>query len=104
MKETTQAEVTPLGYKTPCTRCPCCAKELNRALPSDGVFDGPPQEGEVTVCIWCASVLFFLADGRLRKASDAEIEVLARRMPEMIEIVEAFKRAAALRAGESEGR
>jgi len=62
--------------------CPVCANNLDSATNADG-SDHPPEEGDFSVCAYCASPLRFHRkspkDGlRLRLVSDADMSDLDR--------------------------
>lgn len=56
-------------------RCPACSAVVDAATAMDG-SDASPAPGDVTVCLYCARVLIFTADG-LRLPTFEEIEQLA---------------------------
>jgi len=58
-------------HVTPVLVCPCCGYKMDRAT---GIgYDRPPAPGSVTVCMNCAEVLMFGADGTLRQPLLAEM-------------------------------
>lgn len=59
----------------PITFCPCCGHTLDCATPVDGVMT-PPQEGDLSVCINCATPLQFDANLKLVALSDDEMAQL----------------------------
>ena len=56
--------------------CPYCGEELNAATDTDG--DARPSEGDVSLCAYCAGLLVFDAEGKLRLPTDAELVELRR--------------------------
>lgn len=61
--------------------CPHCGHILDTARTGDG-SPATPKEGDATVCIQCAEVLFFRADMTLRKPKDGELMTILFRDPE----------------------
>lgn len=55
--------------------CPACQTVVDGAMAMDG-SQALPSPGDVTVCVYCARVLIFTADG-LRLPTFDEIEKLA---------------------------
>lgn len=62
-------------YRHPKTACPCCGKTLN-ASGASGNDEGAPGEGDLSVCIYCATILVFDANMTLRLLPQAELETL----------------------------
>lgn len=54
------------------TACPYCGHKLNAAGASDGSHTAP-SDGDATVCIECAEVMFFQQDMTVRKAKEGEL-------------------------------
>lgn len=47
------------SYLLPTQYCPVCSKELDAATQVNPGADGPPDVGDVTVCVQCRSFLRF---------------------------------------------
>lgn len=54
--------------------CPVCG-EQNDAVMSDS-DDGPPQPGDLSVCVYCLSVGVFQPNGSVRLATTEECELV----------------------------
>ena len=50
-------------HVTPESRCPYCGHRFNRAANIDDADDRGPAPGDITICIACASILEYGADG-----------------------------------------
>lgn len=64
-------------YKMPESHCPYCGALHNGADDADGYFGGdgaPPNEGDITICIKCASPLILDAELKLRTPTVAELK------------------------------
>jgi hypothetical protein len=67
--------------------CPQCSHLLDAHTNTEG--DGPPCEGDVSVCIECASVLIFDADLKVLLISIDELPEDCR--PQVSKVVELMK-------------
>ncbi|HEX3626679.1 MAG TPA: hypothetical protein VH280_14795 [Verrucomicrobiae bacterium] len=55
--------------------CPKCSRPLTR---HDNVLgNGPPEKGDVTVCLYCATMLIFESPEKLRRIIRSDIEQLS---------------------------
>jgi hypothetical protein len=55
---------------------PCCGRTLDGATCADG-SQKKPKAGDVSVCMYCQAVLFFRADGTLRRLNTEEMGKLS---------------------------
>lgn len=62
------------AYTPPRARCPACQTRLDAA--STKHSGGPPREGDITVCAYCALACQFEADLTLRPLSADVLEAL----------------------------
>lgn len=62
----------PGATRLPKCPCPFCGHTLDAASGADG-SDDAPTEGDATVCIQCAEVLFIRADLTLRVPEPGEL-------------------------------
>ena len=59
-------------HRPPASPCPNCHKVLDGAANTQGT--GGPQPGDATVCLYCATILLFDAETRLRLPAPDELE------------------------------
>ena len=67
------------SHPVPKSKCPDCGNRLSMASKMKG--SGVPREGDVTICVFCASILFFDRGLFLRKATDSERADVLQRSP-----------------------
>lgn len=67
----------PERHPMPPALCPHCSRELTGASAFEG-GEGPPQEGDVSICVYCAGVSLWAKGGGLRKPHPREAEQLSR--------------------------
>ncbi len=62
---------------TPKCNCPVCHADIDAATPVDGEVL-MPQEGDLSVCLYCATPLMFDADLKLVKLTEEEAKKIPR--------------------------
>ena len=63
--------MTTNDYQTKPCACPYCGKVNDAQLAVTSKSDTrPPQEGDVTICIHCAGIAFFDAEGNVVRDDD----------------------------------
>ena len=67
---------------TKLNHCPHCGKELDAATSVIQGVEAVPNEDDLTICLGCAAVLFFNADGTVRAPRPGEVEAVKREEPE----------------------
>ncbi len=70
--------------------CPYCQHELDTVTSAPMNPEATPSEGDITVCIECASVLIFKEDLTVRKPDATEM-FWAMGMPEVLLVIGAVK-------------
>jgi hypothetical protein len=70
------------------SRCPQCDYRLDGSTHVQGQNPGPPEEGDVSICINCGQVLIYDAEVRLRKATVRDIGDLMSGNPEGWVVIE----------------
>ena len=72
-------------FRVPLAHCPTCNHKLDAA--SNPEDDRPPAPGDATICIKCATVLIYLPDMSLRLATQEEINLCGRDMPQIVRAI-----------------
>jgi len=54
--------------------CPVCSSELDRATEAGSVDGDAPKSGDISVCLYCSSVLIFKDDLGIRLVKQEEID------------------------------
>lgn len=57
--------------------CPVCEHPLDGAT-NAGPEEAGPAPGDITVCIYCGSPLFYIEGLKLQKLTDGELDMLPR--------------------------
>lgn len=73
------------------SHCPTCDYTLTAATGVHGE-DGPPAEGDATLCLNCAQLLTYQADLTLRKMTADEVRALMTENPEAWATIEKSQR------------
>jgi hypothetical protein len=83
------------GNRITASWCPQCNLELDGVtiMRTDGPKDGLPEEGDYSICVYCAAILRFGAGLQLRKATPEDITE-ARKAPEMFGLLQTAHTAA----------
>ena len=76
--------------RLPINFCPECNKKLDAATGVD--HDSRPEPNDVTVCLYCATVLQFNDDLTLRSTTDAERFQLLVDNPALFKAVDAIQK------------
>lgn len=77
--------------RTQPTHCPHCSAFINGATFIEDNEKVIPEEGDVSVCLYCARVSIYLKDGTLRKPTDKEHELISDD-PDIFKAVSIVKR------------
>lgn len=67
-------------------KCPVCSEILDGA--TNVTDDTSPQKGDVSICVYCGSVLVFNEDQTLRIATDEELKSMPADRMDMIKTIQ----------------
>lgn len=78
-------------HRTPPVQCPQCKALLDAAASMDEGNTEPPDEGDITVCIYCGAVLMWEFNMQLTLLTEEELEEIAKEYPDIIEAATVIK-------------